>query len=124
MATMHDSRVDLSIEGEDVIREEDISVCLLEVMTFTIVRRTTDTPLCELDRERNKLISKLRSPGEKPHAVIKRVFGPGRVLVTTMRKFHVKIMVAAFTYSLYQLCTLKNAKVIWLQRKLRRMIKL
>ena len=29
---------------------------------FTMVRRTTDEPLGELDEERNRLISKLRSP--------------------------------------------------------------
>ena len=44
---------------------------------FTMMRRTTDAPLRELDKERNRLISKLRSPGERPHAVIKRVFGAG-----------------------------------------------
>jgi hypothetical protein len=37
-------------------------------------RRTTEKPLGELDKERNRLISILRSPGERPHAVIKRVF--------------------------------------------------
>ncbi len=33
-AKVHDSRVDLSIEGEVVIRDGDISVCLPEVMTL------------------------------------------------------------------------------------------
>jgi IS5 family transposase len=79
---------------------------------FTMVRRTTDAPLSELDTERNRLISKLRSPGERPHAVIKRVFGAGRVLVTTVRRVHVKMMVTAFAFNLYQLCTLKNAGII------------
>jgi IS5 family transposase len=48
---------------------------------FTVKRRTTEKPLGELDKERNRLISKLRSPGERPHAVIKRVFKSGWVLV-------------------------------------------
>ena len=81
-------------------------------LDFTMKRRTTDKPLDELDKERNRLISKLRAPGERPHAVIKRVFDSGRVLVTTVRRVHIKMMVAAFTFDLYQLCTLKNAKVI------------
>jgi IS5 family transposase len=63
-------------------------------------------------KERNRLISKLRSPGERPHAVIKRVFGAGRVLVTTVRRVHVKMMVTAFAFNLYQLCTLKNARIV------------
>ena len=87
-------------------------MCLLEVTTFTMVRRRIDAPLGELDKERNRLISKLRSPGERPHAVIKRVFGAGRVLVTTVRRVHVKMMVTAFAFNLYQLCTLKNARII------------
>ncbi len=77
-----------------------------------MARRTTDEPLGEIDKERNRLISKLRSPGERPHAVIKRVFGAGRVLVTTVRRVCVIMMVTAFAFNLYQLCTLKNARVI------------
>ena len=38
---------------------------------FTMKRRTSERPLEELDKERNRLISKLRSPEERPHAVIK-----------------------------------------------------
>jgi transposase, IS5 family len=79
---------------------------------FTMVRRTTNAPLGELDQERNRLICKLRSPGERSHAVIKRVFGAGRVLVTTVKRVYVKMMVTAFSYNIYQLCTLKNAKII------------
>ena len=79
---------------------------------FTMKRRTTEASLGELDKERNRLMCKLRSPGERPHAVIKRVFGAGRVLVTTVLRVHVKMMVTAFAFNLYQLCTLKNAKII------------
>jgi IS5 family transposase len=111
-AKVHDSRVDLSIEGEVVIRDRGYFGVPARGDDFTMVRRTTDAPLGELDTERNRLISKLRSPGERPHAVIKRVFGAGRVLVTTVRRVHVKMMVTAFAFNLYQLCTLKNAKII------------
>ena len=75
----------LSIEGEVVIRDRGYFGMPARGDDFTMVRRTTDAPLGELDKERNRLISKLRSPGERPHAVIKRVFGAGRVLVTTVR---------------------------------------
>ena len=79
---------------------------------FTMKRRTSERPLDKLDKERNRLISSIRSPGERPHAVIKRVFGAGRVLVTTVKRVSVKMMVAAFAFNLYQLCTLKNARII------------
>ncbi|VVB62875.1 Uncharacterised protein [uncultured archaeon] len=61
--------------------------------------------LNELDKEWNRLISKLRSPGERLHAVIKRVFGSRSVLVT---KVAVEMMVAAFAFGLYQLYALKR----------------
>ena len=111
-AKVHDSRVDLSIKGEVVIRDRGYFGVHARGDDFTMVRRTTDAPLGELDKERNRLISKLRSPGERPHAVIKRVFRAGRVLVTTVRRVHVKMMVTAFAFNLYQLCTLKNAGII------------
>lgn len=106
---VHDSRVDLSIEREVVIQDRGYFGVPARGDDFTMVRRTTDAPLGELDKERNRLISRLRSHGERPHAVIKRVFGAGRVLVTTVRRAHVKMMVTAFAFDLYQLCTLKNA---------------
>ena len=110
-ASLHDSQVDLSTEGEVVLRDRGYFGAAAKGNDFTMKRRTTDKPLGELDKERNRLISKLRSPGERPHAVIKRVFGAGRVLVTTIRRAHVKMMVTAFAFNLYQLCTLKNAKI-------------
>lgn len=111
-AQVHDSRVDLSIEGEPVLRDKGYFGVPARGNDFTMVRRTTEAPLSELDKERNTLISKLRSPGERPHALIKRVFGAGRVLVITVRRVHVKMMATAFAYNLYRLCALKNAKII------------
>jgi len=111
-ASLHDSQVDLSVENEIVLRDKGYFGVMAKGIDFTMKRRTTDLPLGELDVERNRLISKLRSPGERPHAVIKRIFGAGRVLVTTVKRVHVKMMVTAFAFNLYQLCTLKNANVI------------
>jgi transposase, IS5 family len=76
-------------------------------------RRTTERQLGELDKQRNRLISILRSPGERPHAVIKTVFGAGRVLVTIVKRVNIKMMVNAFVFNIYPLCTLKNARIIW-----------
>jgi IS5 family transposase len=111
-AKLHDSQIDLSTEGEVVMRDRGYFGAKANGIDFTMKRRTTDAPLDELDKERNRLISKLRSPGERPHAVIKRVFRSGCVLVTTVKRAAVEMMVAAFAFDLYQLCTLKNAKII------------
>jgi IS5 family transposase len=111
-ASLHDSQVDLSVKDEIVLRDRGYFGTTANGIDFTMKRRTTEKPLGELDKERNHLISILRSPGERPHAVIKRVFGAGRVLVTTIKRVHVELMIAAFAFNLYQLCTLKKAKVI------------
>jgi transposase, IS5 family len=111
-AKLHDSQVDLPTEGEIVLRDRGYFGVQAKGIDFTMKRRTTEKPLEELDRERNRLISVLRSPGERPHAVIKRVFGAGRVLVTTVKRVGVLMMVTAFAFNLYQLCTLKNARII------------
>jgi IS5 family transposase len=111
-ASLHDSQVDLSIEGEVVLRDRGYFGVHAKGIDFTMKRRTTEYQLSELDKERNRLISVLRSPGERPHAVIKRIFGAGSVLVTTLQRVHVKMMITAFAFNLYQLCTLKNARVI------------
>jgi IS5 family transposase len=111
-ASLHDSQVDLSVEGEVVIRDRGYFGVKAKGIDFTMKRRTTEKPLDDLDKERNRLISILRSPGERPHAVIKRVFGAGRVLVTTIKRVGVKMMATAFAFNLYQLYTLKNAEII------------
>ncbi|NPV63643.1 MAG: transposase [Methanotrichaceae archaeon] len=98
--------------GEVVLRDRGYFSVSAKGIDFTMKRRTTDMPLSELDKERNRLISALRSPGERPHAVIKRVFGAGGVLVTTVKRFGVKMMVTAFAFNLYQHSTLKNARII------------
>jgi transposase, IS5 family len=111
-AKLHDSQIDLSNEGEIVLRDRGYFGVQAKGIDFTMKRRTTEKPLEEIDIERNHLISVLRSPGERPHAVIKRVFRAGRVLVTTVKRVGVLMTVTAFAYNLYQLCTLKNARII------------
>lgn len=111
-ASLHDSQVDLSIKDEIVLRDRGYFGAKARGVDFTMKRRTTDKPLDDLNKERNRLISKLRAPGERPHAVLKRVFDSGRVLVTTVQRVAIKMMVAAFAFNLYQLCTLKKANII------------
>ena len=111
-ASLHDSQVDLSAKDEIVLRDRGYFGAEARGIDFTMKRRTSEKPLKDLDKERNRLISILRSPGERPHAVIKRVFGMGRVLVTTVKRVHVELMVTSFAFDLFQLCTLKKAKVI------------
>lgn len=63
-AKMHDSQVDLSEVGEIVLRDRGHFGVSAKGIDFTMKRRTTDMHLSELDKERNRLISALRSPGD------------------------------------------------------------
>ncbi|NMB85858.1 MAG: hypothetical protein A4E44_01332 [Methanosaeta sp. PtaB.Bin018] len=67
------SQIDLSTEGEVVLRDRGYFGAKAKGIDFTMKRRTTDQPIGELDKEYNKLISKIGSPCERPHAVIKRI---------------------------------------------------
>jgi len=62
-ASLHDSQIDLSVEGVPVFRDRGYFGAPAKGIDFTMKRRTTDKPLSDLDKERNRLISKLRSPG-------------------------------------------------------------
>ena len=83
-----------------------------KVDDFTMKRATAGRPLNDIDKLRNSLISKLRSPGERPYSVIKRGFRAGHILVATVKRVHVKMMFNVMAFDLCWLCALKNAKVI------------
>ena len=111
-ASLHDSQVDLSVEGEPILRDKGYFGVPAKGIDFTMRRATAEHPLRDIDKLRNSLISKLRSPGERPFAVIKRVFKNAYVMVTTVQRVRVKMMFSSFAFNLFQLCTLKNAGII------------
>jgi len=106
-SSVHDSRVDLSVEGEVVLRDKGYFGVKAKGNDFTMKRAAAGRPLNDLDQLRNRLISKLRFPGERQFAVIKRVFRSAHVMVTTIPRVHVKMVFTAFAFDLYQLYTLK-----------------
>ena len=61
---------------------------------------------------RNLQISRIRAPGERPFAIIKTVFKAAHVLVTTVKRVHVKMVFTAFAYNLHQLRTLHKANAV------------
>jgi len=61
--------------------------------------------------ERNKAISRIRVSGERPFAVIKRVFHGGETLVKTLGRVAIKELFRAFSFNLYQLVTLKRKEL-------------
>jgi IS5 family transposase len=105
-ANVHDSRVDLFLRGEVVYRDKGFFGVEPRGYDATMKRGTRSHPLSIRNRLRNKRINRKRAPGERPFAVIKRVFESGHVLVTTVQRVHVKMVFACFYYNLVQLCTL------------------
>lgn len=88
-ASVHDSRVDLSRPGEVVYRDKGYFGVKPGGYDATMKRASRGHPLSIWDRLRNARINRKRSPGERPFAVIKRVFGSGHVLVRARAQYSV-----------------------------------
>ncbi len=105
-ASVHDSRVDLSRPGEVVYRDKGYFGVRPRGYDATMRRAVRGRPLGIRDRLRNRRINRKRAPGERPFALIKRMFGSGHVLVTTVKRVHVKMVFACLCFNLVQLGTL------------------
>jgi len=111
-AKTHDGEVDLVLEG-DVAAYRDKGYFGKQLQTpniqdETMLRGTRKHRLNGGQQKRNKKISKIRSPGERPFAVIKRVFHGSHTCVKTLARVHIKEMFKCFAFNLYQLVTLKR----------------
>ena len=111
-ASVHDSQIDLSEKGEVVYRDRGYFGTKPKGFDATMQRGVRGHPIGTRDILRNKRISRIRSPGERPYAVIKNVFHNAHISVTIVIRAHVKMTFAAFSFNLYQLVTLKKQGVI------------
>jgi IS5 family transposase len=105
-ASVHDSQVDLSREGEVVYRDKGYFGVKPRGYDATMRRGVRGHGLGIRDRLRNRRINRSRAPGECPFAVLKRAFDAGHVLVTTVPRVHVKMVFACLCFNLLQLGTL------------------
>ena len=90
-ASVHNSRVDLSLPGEVVYRDNGYRGVEPRDWDAAMRRGVRGHPLRAWDRRRNQSINNRRAPVEKVFAVLKRVFDAGYVLMTTVERVHVKI---------------------------------
>jgi len=114
-AKTHDGDVDLIEEG-DVAAYRDKGyygkpLSARKVRDETMKRATRARKLNGGEQKRNKRISRIRSPGERPYAVIKRVFHGTHTFVKTLVRVRVKELFKCFGYNLYQLVTLKRKAI-------------
>ncbi len=105
-ASVHDSQIDLTRPGEVAYRDKGYFGVKPRGYDATMKRASRGHPLSIWDRLRNARINRKRSPGERPFAVIKRVFGSGHVLVTTVGRVHVKMVFSCLCFNLVQLGSL------------------
>ena len=68
-------------------------------------------PLGETEIEKNRAISRVRAPGERPFGVIKKVFTGARTSVKNLARVSIKEMLKCFAFNLYQLVTLERKKL-------------
>jgi IS5 family transposase len=103
-ASVHDNNIDLTKKGEVCVRDRAYTggrgSCV------NMIRATRGHPLTEEEKKLNRFLSKVRAPVEHPHAVIKRVFHGGRVLVTTLGRVKVRMTFVCTCYNLFRALTL------------------
>ena len=114
-ASLHDSQIDLTTK-KDIATYRDKGYygtkLKKEIIDRTMKRATKNKKLNGGEQKRNKAISKIRAPGERPFAVIKRVFHGARTIVKTLSRVKIKEMFKCFAYNLYQLVTLERKRVL------------
>jgi len=114
-ASVHDGDVDLVKKG-DVAAYRDKGyfgkkLHAKGVEDKTMKRGTRAGKLNGGEQRYNKAISRIRSPGERPFGVIKRVFNGGRTYVKTLGRVSIKEMFKCFAYNLYQLVSLQRKRL-------------
>jgi IS5 family transposase len=83
-----------------------------DVTNFTMDRAVRGRPLTKDQKERNRKISSVRAPGERPFSVIKTVFNRDRTRYKRLGRVNIQSLMSCFTFNLYQLFTLKKKGVV------------
>lgn len=113
-ASLHDTQVQLIRLGDPpVYRDKGYFGKPIEIefiIDKTMDRATKSHELTQKQIKRNRFISKIRSPLERPFSVIKRIFNGARTMVKNINRVSIKEMFKLFGYNLYQLVTLQRKK--------------
>ena len=103
-ASVHDGKIDLAKPDEIVYRDRGYSGSYTRAKgDATMKKAARGHPLCIRDKLRNKRISKIRAPGERPFAVVKRVMKGGYTYLTELHRVFAQSMMRYFTYNLFQM---------------------
>lgn len=115
-ASLHDGQIDLVEPGDyAAYRDKGYFGRPLQakgVEDKTMKRGTKSRKLNGGELKRNRAISRVRAPGERPFSVIKRVFDGERTQVKTLERVMMKEMFKCFAYNLYHLVTLERQAIL------------
>jgi len=115
-ASLHDGEIDLIKEGDKkAYRDKGYygkELHAKDVEDKTMKKGARNRKLNGGEQLRNKSISRIRAPGERPYAVMKRVFRGDRTNVKTIERVLMKELFKCFAYNLYQLVTLERKRVM------------
>ena len=67
-------------------------------------------PLTKAEKKFNKNVAKIRSPEERPFAVMQRVFNGGTTRVKNLARVIIQQAMECLAFNLYQLFTLKKQR--------------
>ncbi|MHB8544762.1 MAG: transposase [Leptospirales bacterium] len=107
-ASLHDSQVDLSIPGIPCYRDKGYAGARCRGINATMDKASRNHPLTVEKVRRNRRITRKRSPGERPFAVMKGIMNGGHTFVTMIRRYRVKAMFLCLGYNTLTLLTLKK----------------
>jgi IS5 family transposase len=114
-ASLHDGEIDLVENGDDIAYRDKgyhgKKLHAKNVRDKTMKRAAREHPLSEDEIKKNRAISKVRAPGERPFGVIKKVFRGGTTRVKSLARVSIKEMFNCFAFNLYQLVTLRRKKL-------------
>src|SRR3990172_2008204 len=114
-ASLHDGEIDLVKNGDGIAYRDKgyhgKKLLAKHVQDKTMKRAARGHPLIEKEIKRNRAISSIRSPGERPFGVIKKVFHGGTTRVKTLARVSIKEMFNCFAFNAYQLVTLQRKKL-------------
>lgn len=114
-ASVHDSQIDLVKDGDGAAYRDKgyfgAKLSSRTVLDKTMKRAVRGRKLNGGEQKRNKAISRIRTPGERPFSVKKCVFHGGWTQVKTLARVRVKEMFSCFAYDLYQLFTIERKRI-------------
>lgn len=114
-ASLHDGKIDLIKKGDKTAYRDKgyfgKNIGVKNIKDMTMDRGTRAGKLNGGKQKRNKMISKIRAPGERPFAVIKKIFNGTRTYVKTIERVRIKEVFKCVAYNLYQLVTLTKKQL-------------